>query len=107
MTDEDRATSYRVLRMRLFLCGYTNTLDADEETLRRALLALPHSIEDLHPIVSADGLWAARDVLFRPQPPLTLEQVWHELRDALLNAARPYVIPVLNWLTRQLERLTR
>lgn len=105
MTSEDRATSYCALRRRLFLLGYTNTLDADEETLRRALLALPHSVADLHPIVGADGMWAAMNILGRPDPPLTLEQAWHELRDALLEMFRPIVTPVLDWLERLLERL--
>jgi hypothetical protein len=107
MTNEDRATSYRVLRYRLFLGGHTNTLDADEETLRRALLAIPHSIEALCQTVGADGVWAAQNVLGMPQPPLTLTQAKNELVAQFLAAVRPIVIPVLDWLVRQLDRLTR
>lgn len=107
MTNEDRTISYHVLRRALFLGGHTNALDADEETLRRALLALPHGIADLCSIVGADGVWAAMNVLGRPELPLTPEQAWHDLRDAVLDAARPYVAPVLDWMARQLDRVSR
>ena len=57
MTDEDKATSFRVLRHRLFITGYTKTIDADEDELRSALIAL------LRAHVGSDGVWAARSLI--------------------------------------------
>lgn len=60
ISDADRATSYRVLIQRLFTGGLLPYRAAMQYTDQEILAALT---EALLPIVGADGLWAAREVL--------------------------------------------
>lgn len=65
LTPQDKQVSYRVLRRRLFFANRIADIDADDETLQRALLAIPN-IDDIRVLcehVSPDGIWAARQVL--------------------------------------------
>lgn len=68
MTDQDKEQSYLRLRTALFFGRYISDILADEDELRRALRAIPdiENINVLYHIVTADGVWAAQQILEQP-----------------------------------------
>jgi hypothetical protein len=66
MTAEEKETSERVMRRRLFWGGIVTDLDAPLSAIRDALIARGVDGSDvvkLHSFVGSDGLWAARAAL--------------------------------------------
>jgi len=65
MTDEDKVQSFRVLRTALYFSKRIADIDAGDAALSRALRAIPdiENINILYHIVTADGVWAARQIL--------------------------------------------
>lgn len=65
LTEEDKQVSFRSLRTALYFSHHIVDINADENELRRALRAIPdiENINVLYHTVTADGVWAARQVL--------------------------------------------
>lgn len=65
LTEEDKIQSFRSLRNALYFSKRITDINADEAAICHALRAIPdiENINVLYHAVTADGVWAARQVL--------------------------------------------